>query len=249
MFKLVRVIFALVLLAGGLFLARNPLMKFGIQKGAEVFAGLPVKIDRLHWDLQNSSLTIRGLRVFGRGDFSDDLMLDASEVFAAYALKDLRYREIHLKKVRLNIDKAVIVQNADGRVNWTVLNPSKKAVGQADSGPSPKNTAQKPREEAAFKIRLDEVMLRLNKVVYKSYASNGAASSKEIPVNMSERFTDVRRVEDVVIQVAQELGARRLFGNVFNLNADFLRKIDVRKAVNFFREQIRMLSGQDEGQK
>jgi len=40
-----------------------------------------------------------------------------------------------------------------------------------------------------------------------------------------------------------------LFGNVFNLNADFLRKIDVRKAVNFFREQIRMLSGQDEGQK
>ena len=248
MFRLIRTIFVLVVVAGGLFLARNPLMTFGIQKGAEIFAGLPVKIDRLNWDLQNSSLTIQGLKVFGRGDFSEDLMLDAPEVFVVYALKDLRYREIHLKKVRLNINKVVIVQNADGRVNWTALNPSKRTARQSDSKTSPQNTVQKPRKDDSVKMRLDEVVLRLNKVVYKGYTANGVASSKEIPVNLNERFTDVRQVDDVVIQVAQELSIRRLFGNVFNLNADFLRKIDVRKAVNFFRDQIRTLSGQ-EGQK
>jgi len=123
------------------------------------------------------------LVLFNPAGFKDQTMLDMPEVYVHYNLPAIIKGKIHLIEARIYLREFVVVKNENGILN---LDSLKVVQAQKEGrGPAEGKAAKAPE------IQIDNLNLKIGKVIYKDYSSGGQPSVKEFNVNINESYKDI----------------------------------------------------------
>lgn len=182
--KTIFVIIAIIITAMILSLAKDAIIKTGVEKGVEVITGLKLRFGSFKVGIINTLVDIRGMTLFNPSGYEDRIMADMPEIYVKYDLPAIIQGKVHLPEVRLNLREFVVVKNENGELNLNSLK-----VVQAQKG------ARRPGGGEAVKvpeIQIDSLELKIGRVVYKDYAKGGASSVQEFNINLDEKYSNIR---------------------------------------------------------
>ena len=209
-----RIIIFLAVILGILFVGRNIIVKFAVEKGVEAATGLPLKIKKLNLGLAKTHIDIQDLKLFSPEGFNNEVMFYAPEIFVDYNLGAIIKGKIHLEDIRLNFDQVVIVTNKQGKTNLEALKPKVKTTQPAKETEKKKDVGVKK----APKIQIDHLMIKIGKGVYKNYSKEGEPLIKELAINISQEMNDatnVQRSVDVIIkEILKKTALNALMNNI-----------------------------------
>ena len=179
------VLVALVVLS----MAKDLVIKISVEKGVEIVTGLRMEIRHLNVGIFRTAVRIRGLRVFNPPQFKDRVMVDMPEIYVNYDLPAIFGGTVHLRELRINLKKFVVVKDEKGELNLNSL----KVVTAKKEGVAPESKGGK-----APNIKIDVLELKIGKAFYKDYTAGQAPSVKEFDVNINERYTNIDNPYSVV---------------------------------------------------
>ena len=180
-----RLVIGLVVVMGGLLLAKNVIAKTAVVQTVKAITGLGLTIRDMDVGLLNTRLGIQGLRILNPPGFQEPTMMDVPEIYVDYDLGSLVKGKPHLEEVRLNLKELTVVKNERGEVNLRSLQAVKASQ-------PPAQTPEKKSQPAAPPppITIDTLELNIGKVVYKDYSA-GTPQVREFNVDVHERFHHV----------------------------------------------------------
>jgi len=155
----------LIILVAGVVLAKDFLIKVGVETAVKQVTGLPLKIDSLKVGITTTKIDIRGLRVFNPPGFVAEPMIDIPEIYVDYSLKDMLTGKVHLSDVRLEVHEFVAVVSKEGALNINYLKTLQEKMPAQK--PTEKPTTGNPRPNP----------YRSRSIIY---SSNSTGSSKRI---------------------------------------------------------------------
>ncbi|MDD5120887.1 MAG: hypothetical protein PHR84_06225 [Candidatus Omnitrophica bacterium] len=170
-----------------LLFAKNIVVKIVIEKGVELATGLQLRMDRFEAGIFRSRINIDGLKLYNPKDFEDKVMVSMPNVYIDYNLPSIIKGKMHFYDIKLNLEEFVVVKNKDGRLNLDSLK-----VVQAQ-----KESKDKPKPKA-FDIQVDNLELKIGKVMLKDYSGRSGASVKEFNVNINEKYANITNVNAIV---------------------------------------------------
>ncbi|MCQ9206516.1 MAG: hypothetical protein NG740_01340 [Omnitrophica bacterium] len=178
----------LVVAVAVLSLAKDIIVKTSFEKGVEALTGLPLKTGNFRVSLVRQFVSIRRLILFNPRGYKDRIMLDAPEIYIDYNLSAIIKGKVRFDNVRINIRKFVVVKNKNGELNINSL----KVVGGQEKEKKP----VKKRKAKHFQI--DNLELKIGKVIYKDYSKGASPLVKEFDANINERYTNITNPSSVI---------------------------------------------------
>ena len=233
-----RIIIVLIVILGVLFVGRNIIAKFSIEKGVEAATGLPLNIKKLDLGLVTTHIGINGLSLFNPKEFGDEVMFHASEIFVDYNLGAILKGKIHLEDIRLDFDQLVIIKNEQGQTNLEALKPKTKKD-------QPSQEAEKKDDAGSKKspqIQIDHLSVKIGKIIYKDYSQGGDPVIKEYQVNISEELNDVMDPNSLLNFIAAKAMAKTALSSLgdFNVGGDMSVP---QGAIDTLKSQVEMFKG------
>ena len=199
---LLSIIVIVVILFGTVLLTKDMLAKAALIKGIKAAAGLEVSTRSVHIGILRSVAGIEGLKISNPSGFSDAFLADIPEIYVDYDLPSLFKKKVHLKELRINIQELLVSQGKDRKFNvsrLTLLMP-------------------KPSGAEPPQINIDELVLKVGKVVYKDYAQEPGPKILEYNLNIDERFSNVTDPSKLAGQVIVKILARVNITDFLNVN-------------------------------
>jgi len=219
--KLFKIIVVFIVIIGVLIAGKNIIVKFAIEKGAQVAVGLQLKIKKLDIGIISSHIGITDLSLLNPSGFPEGVMFHVPEIFVDFHLRNMLKGKIHLEEVRLNFDQLVIIKNAKGQMNLDVLKPKTKD-GSKKPAKEKANTGEK---KGTPQIQIDHLMLKIGKVTYKDYSGGGEPSVREVNVNISQELTNVTDVRQLLSLVVSRAIAKAALNIPFDFTADIFKNV------------------------
>ncbi len=174
--KLLVIVAAVVIV---LFLAKDFVAGFVFTTGIKAFTDLPASVKGMKVGVFKSAVDIDNLKVYNpKNNFKDRVMLDMPDFYIHYDLLSMFSGKKHIKKMRLDLKEFYVIKNAGGELNIDSL----KAI---QSG----NGKQGAKQDIKFMI--DELDLKIGKVIYKDYTKGASPSVKEFNVGIEEHYTNI----------------------------------------------------------
>ncbi|MCM8760542.1 MAG: hypothetical protein NC933_00135, partial [Candidatus Omnitrophica bacterium] len=102
-------------------MAKDVIIKTSVERGVEMVTGLKITIGSFRLGLIDSSLFIKGLRLFNPAGFKDSVMAEVQEIAVIYDLPAILKGDIHLKEARLALKEFTVVRNERGILNLDAL--------------------------------------------------------------------------------------------------------------------------------
>ncbi|MBF0253657.1 MAG: AsmA family protein [Candidatus Omnitrophica bacterium] len=191
------VLVALVLIVG---LGKNSIAKVVVEKAVKTITGLKLDIGKLDVGLVGTRVGVENLKLYNPGTFQDPVMVDLPEVLIDFDLSDLLAHKVHLEKVKLYLKELAIIKNRDGKLNLSYLKPEGAAARPESKEPTPAEPAgaKEGQPAKAPEIQIDELDLRIDKVVYKDYSKPGAPVTKEFKVGINETHYNITNPNAIV---------------------------------------------------
>ena len=204
-----RTIFLLVLIILIVLLAvgKNIIAKAAIEKGAQVVTGLQLNMKSFNMGILKTSVGIKGLKLYNPPDYEDRVMLDMPEIYVDYDLGALLKKKVHLNDMRIDLKEFVLIQNKNGESNLDKL----KAIQQPKEGAEPKEKG------AAPEMQIDNLQLKIGKVVMKDY-SGKSPSVREITINLDEKFKNITSPNELVSLIVFKALMNTPFAALANVN-------------------------------
>jgi uncharacterized protein involved in outer membrane biogenesis len=224
--EVMKVLFRLVIVLGivivVLIVGRNHIVKFAVEKGAEMSMGLPLKIQSVDVGLKNTRFGIAELTIYNPKGFPEEMMFYAPEILVDYDLNAMLKGKVHLEDVRLNFDRLVIVKNEKGLTNIEALRPKANES-------SPEKVEEKSKKEEGKKapdIRIDHLSVKVGKVIYKDDSKGGEPIVKEYNVNFSEELNDIgnRNMAWIIMLVTQKVLTQSALRSLVDVNMDMFKE-------------------------
>ena len=203
-----------------LVVARNQVVKFSVEKGVRIATGLDLEIKKLDIGLTTTHVGIKELSLLNPKGFPKGAMFYAPEIFVDYHLGDMIKGKVHLENVKLHFDKFVIVKNKDGMTNLDALKPKEDSSKTSDQKKEDKSSKKK---EKLPEIQIDQLSLKLGKLVYEDYSKGGEPNIKEFEVNISEEFKDVTNIQAMLAVIATKAIAKTTLSTAFNFGKDVFK--------------------------
>ncbi|MDO8730926.1 MAG: AsmA family protein [Candidatus Omnitrophota bacterium] len=175
---LIGIIAALALL----FLAKGVIARLAVSAGVKAVTGLRLEIRSLQVGVFRSRVHAREIKLHNPRGFPDPLMADLPELYVDYDLPAFFTGRTHLRELRVELAEFNVVKDRQGRLNLDSLTAVKKAKEE-------KGKEKKPVRPGSFQI--DQLDLKVRKVVYKDYSGGGEPSVREFNVNLHERHANV----------------------------------------------------------
>jgi hypothetical protein len=215
-----KILILVVVLAAGAWLGKNLVGKFAVTSVAKAITGLAVDIGSMDIGVVKTRVGIKRLIVRNPAGFADPVMISIPEIYVDYDLPAFLQGKAHIEEMRLDLAELAVIKNQDGQVNLQALNVVKKSQGK----PAPPNEEQKA-EQMPFVV--DQLRLRIGKVVYKDYTGGGEPRTQEFAVDIDrtyQRITDPLAFGSLVVSealvrttLAKMPGASELGGITSNL--------------------------------
>lgn len=175
---LILVVLSLVLVVG-----RDQILKAAVESGAKIATGLGLEIGKLHVGLRSTSVDVQGLSLSNPAGFPDRNMLDMPRIFVDAHLRSLVKGKIRLTDMKIDLKQFTVVKNEKGQLNLDALKP----VQTAKPGEKPAPAKKGPAPE----LQIDNLELKIGKVVYKDYSKGGAPAVTEFNINLDEKFQNI----------------------------------------------------------
>ena len=208
--KILTVIIVLAVLLLGLILAKNIIVKTALVKGIKAITGVEIQVGRVNVGLVNTLIDINDLEIFNPSGFVDKVMADIPEIYVAYDLGAFFKKQVHLRNLKLDLKELVVVQNASRLVN---INSLKTLMPKQSAEPAPE-------------VKIDELSLRIGKVIYKDYSS-GKPVVQEFNLNINEHY---KNITDPKALVSTILSRALMNIAIPNINMQDLKKTAVESA-------------------
>lgn len=176
--KKVLLIIAAVIIV--LFLAKDFVAGAIFTSGVRAFTDLPAGVKSMKVGIFKSAVDISGFKVYNpKNAFKDRVMLDMPALYVHYDLGSLLTGANHLKKMKLELKELFVIRNEGGELNLDSL----KAIQAKGGG------AKGAKKEMKFKI--DELELKIGKVIYKDYTKGATPYVKEFNIALDERYENI----------------------------------------------------------
>ena len=183
--KLKKVFIWILAAAALLFLAKGAIARIAVSTAVHAVTCLRLDIRRMEVGLFRSRVHVQGMRLHNPAGFPDRVMADVPEIYVDYDLPAFLTGGTHLRELRLDLRELTVVKNREGKLNLDSLTPVKKS--KEDKA----KPAQQKRSARPGSFRIDDLHLRVGKVVYKDYSAGGQPSVREFHVNLDERHRNV----------------------------------------------------------
>ncbi|MFC1699261.1 hypothetical protein ACFL1I_04800 [Candidatus Omnitrophota bacterium] len=181
--KKVRMITIILVVLVVLSLGKNIIAKTTVSAGVRAITGLKLSMRSFNVGIIRTLIGIKGLKLHNPPGFKDKLMVDMPEIFVDYNLGAFLKGKIHLKELRLNLREVTVVKNEKGELNLDAL----KTVQTQKEGKS----ARKKEKGKTREIQLDNLELKIGKVIYKDYSRGSPPAVKEFKLNLNENYTNI----------------------------------------------------------
>lgn len=214
--KLLVVIAVLVVLLFGFILARNIIVKTALIKGIKSITGVDIEVGKVNIGLANTLIGINDLKIFNPAGSVDKIMADLPEIYVDYDLGAFFKKQVHLENLKLNLNELIIVQDAKRQMN---VNSLKALLPKQSSEPAPE-------------IKIDELSLRIGKVIYKDY-SLGEPSIREFNLNIDEHYKNITDpkalVSTILARALMNIGIPNI--NIADLKKSAAQNVESAKAL------------------
>ena len=174
----------LIFLAAG-FLCKGALAKAALSAGVRAVTGLRLEIRRMAVGVWKPRVMVEELRLFNPRGFVDPVMVDLPELTVDYDLGAFLRGHTHLRQLDLYLKELVVVKNEKGQLNLDSLTSVQQAHAQRGQRKA------KPQPTTTVTFEIDELHLRIGKVIYKDYSRGGSPMIQEFSVNIDEHYSHV----------------------------------------------------------
>lgn len=213
-------ILGIVLLLGlALGFAKNAIARNGVEQVCRKITGLQLKIRNLNLSLLKGMLDAKGIALYNPRGFQDRVMIDISELYGDVDVPSILQGKPHVEELRLDLREFVIVKNKDGKLNLDALKPASKAKADKETEPQKKEEAVK---KATPQIRIDKLVLKVGKVVYKDYSAGGEPSVQEFNVNLNETHENITNINALVPLLVSRAVMNTTIASLANLDMQSL---------------------------
>lgn len=211
------IVIVIVFVAWGLLAAKNMLAKAATEKIVGKITGLRLVIEDFDMGLIKTNLKIKGLLLFNpKQAFTDKIMLEVREIYIDYDLPRLLRKKLHFKKLRLNVSEFAIIKNADGELNLNSLKIIKMQKEEA--------RPQVPKEDRLPEMQIDNLKLKIDRVVYKDYSQGPKPLVIEANLNIDETFKDIADPYSLIRLILIESIKKAALQQLIGINLEYLIK-------------------------
>ena len=195
-------------------LAKDAIVKMGMEKGTKIVTGLDLAVEEVNVGLLTTLIDIKGLKLYNPPDYKDRVMVDMPEIYVDYDLPAMIVGDVHLKEVRIVLDNFTVVKNADGELNLNSLK-----VVQAET----KAEKEPPAKKApAPEFSIDKLYLKIDTVVYKDYSGGGSPSVKTYSVGIDREFSDIDDVNKLASLIIVQALTKTAISNLTDFDVKAL---------------------------
>ncbi|MBN3037949.1 MAG: hypothetical protein JW869_00865 [Candidatus Omnitrophica bacterium] len=189
---------------------KDLIIKTSAEKVTEMVTGLKLSISSFKVGVINTLVGIRDLRLHNPKGYKDKIMLDMPEIYVDYDLPAIMRGTVHLEEMRINMQEFFVVKNERGELNLDSL----KVVQAQKEG-------KKPQEQEKGKtpqIKIDNLQLKIGKVVYKDYSKGGTPQVREFNVNLNEKYSNITNPYSLVSLIVVKALANTTIANLTNFD-------------------------------
>lgn len=185
--KIGTILIILIFLIMGVSIAKDVIIKKSIESIVSIATGgLKLNIRSLKVSIPRTFITIKGMVILNPDNFKDKIMLDIPHVYIDYDLSALLKKKIHLYDVQIDLKEFTIVKNINRETNLDYIKGSKKKT----------ETKRKPSKSPDLQI--DELNLKIGKLIYKDYSMPGEPSVSEYNINIDSRYKNIKNANQII---------------------------------------------------
>jgi len=186
--KIGTIILILIFLAITLSIAKDFIIKTSIERIVSfATGGLKLRIGSLKTSLSQTFISINNMVVLNPNHFKDKVMLDIPHVYIDYDLSALLKKKIHLYNVSIDLKEFTIVKSKDLRTNLDYIKSSEN-----------KKVPVKKKAKKSRNLQIDELNLKIEKVIYKDYSAQEGPSVSEYNINIDSHYKNIKNANQII---------------------------------------------------
>ena len=213
---------AVVLVFVVLNLTKNMIAKTSIENGVRLATGLDLEIESMDVGFLKTYVGIKGLKLHNPDGYPDPIMVDFPDIYVDYDLGAILKKDIHLEQIRIHLKELTIVKNKNGDVNLNELKSIAEGSKKSSASKEEKAFSEKKTASEIPPVRIDELLLKVDRVVYKDY-SRGTLKVRNIDINLDERYENITDVEKLVNLIVLKTLMSAGLMNIAGLAVDEIR--------------------------
>jgi hypothetical protein len=201
------IIAVILVIAGGLLLARNIIAKSIISRGINGITGLSLEMNGLDIGIFKTVVEVKGLKLFNPSGYPDKLMVDMPSFYADYDLAAFLKGKVHFRELRINLQNLEVSKNIKGKTNLEYL----QALQPKGSGPAPE-------------VKIDKLVLDIGRVGYKDYSRPGKPLVKEFNLNIHQTYQNIDDPQSLVRIILAKALMNTSIGDLAKIDLSPLKK-------------------------
>ncbi len=202
---------------------KNSIAQGAVQGVFKQVTGLDLKIGSLNLGLMAGKLDARSIELKNPAGFADPIMMDMPALLVDLVPASLFKGAPHLEEVQIDLKEFVIVKNKDGKLNLDYLKPA----GSKDASGKTSKPAKAPQ------IQIDQLRLKIGKVIYKDYSKVGSPSVQEFDLGLDETYRNVSNVNAILPLIMTKVLYNTTIGKLVNFDLKGLTSQLDLSGVNF----------------
>lgn len=202
----------LLVVVGILFAAtvlKNSIAQGAVQGVFKQMTGLELKMASLNLGILSGRLESHGIELKNPAGFVDPVMVDMPTLLVDLEPASLFKGRVHLQEVQLDLKELLIIKNKDGKLNLDYLKPAG----------SEKASAEKPAKPAkAPQIHIDQLRLKIGKVIYKDYSKGGSPAVQQFDLNLDESYSNISNINAILPLIMTKVLYNTTIGKLINFD-------------------------------
>jgi hypothetical protein len=223
-----------LIILSGLYLGKDVIVKQALSQGLKALTGVKLNIETMNVGIANTSIAIKGIKMYNPGGFKDKLMADIPEIYADYCFASLWRGKLHFARLRLDLKELTVVKNKDGEINLKRL----KTV-RAKKEEAPAQKAERPKKS---RLQVDVLELKVDKVIYKDYSKGTPPKLRVYNVNIDERYENIDNLKGLTNLILVKALVNTTITDIANLDIAAL-KDDVSKMLSKTAKKAKHTAG------
>ncbi|MBD3426093.1 MAG: hypothetical protein GF409_02545 [Candidatus Omnitrophica bacterium] len=191
---------------------KDNILKFSLERGVTGVTGLKLSISDFKVGLIKTMIDIRGLRLYNPRGFKDRIMLDMPKIYVDYDLLAFFKGRVHLSQVNIELREFIVEKNSRGELNLDSLKMAQ------DKGEQKKA----PESKEDIQLQIDNLRLKVGKVIYKDYSKQEQPQVQEFDVNIDETYNDITDLESVISLIMVKALAKTTVSRLANFELNKL---------------------------
>ena len=181
-----KLLIGLLAALAGIILCRGAIANLALSIGVRAVTGLRLEIRHLAVGIAKPRVVVEDLKLFNPPGFQDPIMVDLPKLEVNVDLGAFLRGRTHLRHLDLYLREFIVVKNEKGELNLDSVTAVQKARAKSGGKMEKGKPAQPPNS-----FEIDELHLRVGKVIYKDYSRGPTPDVREFSVNLDERYNHV----------------------------------------------------------